>query len=174
MARCATCTNTILFGGKTVDGRRYCNAKCVENGHVLDLAERVMRANEQVTDGEVLQAATARHGGPCPRCGGDGPVDVHTSHRVWSMVFLTRWQAHGHICCRRCGLKAQGKDMAISAVAGWWGFPWGLVMTPVQIVRGAICMASPNEPNHPSAELIDRVRTELATRRAFQAEPSPT
>ena len=36
---------------------------------------------------------------------------------------------------------------------GWRGFPWGLILTPVQITRNIIGMCAGPDPSRPSAEL---------------------
>ena len=86
MASCAYCGSTILFGGQTVGNMRFCNARCRSKGRVAQLAA-------QVSDGEARSLAIRIHGGLCPRCSSSGPVDVHTSYRVWSAVVLTQWQS---------------------------------------------------------------------------------
>lgn len=48
----------------------------------------------------------------------------------------------------------------------------GLIMTPMQIVRGITSMVSQVDPNQPSAELLSRVRMELAARRAALTDPA--
>jgi hypothetical protein len=45
---------------------------------------------------------------------------------------------------------------------GWWGVPWGLVMTPVQLVRNLISMASTPDPSSPSPALEKILRHNLA------------
>jgi hypothetical protein len=49
-------------------------------------------------------------------------------------------------------------------VAGWWGFPWGLIMTPVQLGRNLIGALGGSEAAAPSPELEKMVRTMLAAR----------
>ena len=73
--------------------------------------------------------------GQCPKCHGPGPVDLYKSFRVHSLVFMTQWKTLPQIACRSCGRKAQLTDALYSLALGWWGFPWGLLMTPVQIGR---------------------------------------
>ena len=36
---------------------------------------------------------------------------------------------------------------------GWWGFPWGLILTPVQVVRNVSGMLSGRESSRPSEDL---------------------
>ena len=142
MARCSACGTAILFGGSREGELRFCNAKCHAKG-------RLLIASRQLPPAMVTEATGNVFRGSCPKCHGPGPVDVHTSYRIWSAVFLTSWQNTPHVCCRGCGRKAQLGDLAISLFVGWWGFPWGLIMTPVQIGRNltAIFRADAEQPS---------------------------
>lgn len=166
MASCATCGTTILFGGTREGSFRFCNAACQAKGDLLIRAA-------QVPEAEAYGWARQIHAGPCPQCSGPGPVDNHMSHRVWSALIMTQWQSRPHISCRSCGVKAQLADVAYSLVLGWWGFPWGLIMTPVQIGRTCFSMAFPPKPSEPSSRLIQASRFELASRMAPPSATTP-
>mgnify|MGYP003342456451 CR=1 FL=1 len=155
MAKCSYCNTTILFGGVTEGNLRFCNAGCHEKGQLARVAQRLPRSEVRAVLDEV-------HQGRCPECKGKVPVDVHVKHTVWSAVYLTSWNSKPMICCRSCGVKAQAGGLAFSAVLGWWGFPWGLIMTPVQIIRNISGMMSGPNPDEPSAELDRIVRLGIA------------
>ena len=98
------------------------------------------------------------HQGNCPQCQGPGPVDIHTSHKVYSALAFTRWSSHPVMACRSCGRKQQLKHAIFSFALGWWGFPFGLVITPVQVIRnigGMIGLGGP-DPSTPSPALARR------------------
>jgi hypothetical protein len=57
-------------------------------------------------------------------------------------------------------------------VAGWWGFPWGLLMTPVQITRNAWKLATPPNPAEPSPRLVQDARLQLAARALAASVPA--
>ena len=84
------------------------------------------------------------------------------SYRIWSALVLTQWNNRPHVCCRSCGVKSQLGDMLFSLALGWWGFPWGLIMTPVQITRNIIAMVKDRGESGPSAQLENVVRIGLA------------
>jgi hypothetical protein len=155
VARCKTCGTFILFGGVRDDTGVYCNATCSEAGFIIAVAERL-------GPDEVAERLQLWHSGSCPRCGGDGPVDVHTSHRIWSALFMTSWNSRPDICCRRCGFKSKLGGIASSALLGWWGFPWGLLGTPIQISRNLFGLAVMPNPSQPSAQLEKMVRLNMA------------
>lgn len=146
MKRCAFCNKTFLFQGKTVDGQIYCNDECVRKS-VLRLV-----ANELPQD-MVDQYVNQVHSGICPKCSGRRPVDVYQSHLVYSFLLFTSWKSQMHICCRSCATKKQAGAAFLSLIIGWWGFPWGIIMTPVQIIRNLIDLFRNHDPNRPSVEL---------------------
>jgi hypothetical protein len=155
MAKCGSCGKTIVFGGVRDQDDRYCNKKCAEQGQI----QRVTAAIPP----ELLQRYISEiHQGNCPKCGGPGPVDVHTSHTVWSMLVLTSTQAHQQVSCRRCGVKAKMSAAVSSGVFGWWAFPWGLFMTPLQIMRNVKGMLVKADSSWPSQQLAHLVKLDLA------------
>jgi hypothetical protein len=163
MAKCDYCGSTILFGGKRQGELRFCNAKCSERGALLAISR-------QVPDSTVNEAVTRIHQGPCPKCGGSGPVDVHVHHQVWSALVLTSWKSAPQICCRSCGVKSQLGDTAFSLLLGWWGFPWGLLVTPVQIGRNVVGMLRPPDPLKASPKLEKAVRMNIAAQAVLQQQ----
>lgn len=131
MAACIACGSTILFGGKANGDLRFCNARCQSKGSLIILARRL-------PPDLVKERTRSVYHGACPKCQGPGPVDVHVSYRIWSAVFLTSWKNTPRVSCRHCRVKSQLGDAAFSLVLGWWGIPWGLIITPVQIIRNIV------------------------------------
>jgi len=156
MAKCDYCGSTIIFGGKRQGNLRFCNANCSARGTLLAISR-------QVPENIVNEAVLRVHQGLCPKCGGAGPVDVHVQHQVWSALVLTSWKSTPQISCRSCGVKSQLGGSALSLVLGWWGFPWGLLVTPVQIGRNVVGMLRGPDPLQPSAKLEKAVRMSIAS-----------
>lgn len=146
MAKCDYCGGSTLFGGTRVNQYSFCSRTCQNNGYAL------ITANE-IPEHYLQEQVNALHQGACPRCKGAGPVDVHTSHFVWSAVIMTRWSSTPHVCCRHCGQSQQIQDTLLSLLVGWWGFPWGIIMTPVQVIRNVSAMTAPPSNVRPSDEL---------------------
>jgi hypothetical protein len=155
MASCAACGQTILFGGKRVGERRFCNDKCAAAGTVLTLAD-------SLPDAAISARVWEIHNGRCPVCAGAGPIDVHSSYRVWSGLVVTSHSTRLNLGCRRCGNRARLKDAGFSLLFGWWGFPWGLIWTPIQIGRNINAMMRSEENGTPSAQLSQIVRVQMA------------
>jgi hypothetical protein len=89
-------------------------------------------------------------------------VDLHTSYRVWSAVVMTQWSSRPAVSCRSCATKRALGDATYSLVLGWWGFPWGPLMTPVQVVRNVVAMVRKPDPAEPSEALRNAVRMQIA------------
>lgn len=155
MAQCDACGTMILFGGVREGQRRYCNENCHLKGFLGAVGD-------QFPQGLLAKAVKEVHEWDCPKCGGPGPVDVHTSHTIWSAIVLTSFQSKPAVCCRNCGVKAMLGGLAFSGVLGWWGFPFGLIMTPVQIFRNLAGLVSAPDPFRPSAKLEDTIRLSIA------------
>jgi hypothetical protein len=155
MPSCSYCGTTILFGGQRDGQLRFCNSECQRKGIVATVAQHV-------PDAIVSEHVWKVHQGLCPRCGGSGPVDVHTSYRVWSALVMTSWSSRPHVVCRRCGFRARLGDAAFSLVFGWWGFPWGLIMTPVQVFRNVAGLLNTVDAATPSPQLNRIIRLNLA------------
>ena len=154
MPKCGYCGSLIIIGGVRSGTERFCKNKCAQNGYVLQAAKRVP---PQVIDRQVEEVFR----GNCPKCRGIGPIDVHKVHRVWSALALTRWTTSSQVCCRSCATKSQAGGALFSAVFGWWGFPWGLVLTPVQITRNVVGMCKGSDGS-PSEDLRRLVQVNLA------------
>lgn len=155
MKKCAYCNTTILFRGREADGQMYCNDECVSKSFLTSVANGLP---EDIVNKYVSNV----HSGACPKCKGRGPVDIYKSHSIYSLLLFTSWKTQPHICCRSCATKKQISAVIISLLIGWWGFPWGLIMTPVQVIRNLIDIFRSPDPSRPSKELQKILRYSLA------------
>jgi hypothetical protein len=57
---------------------------------------------------------------------------------------------------------------------GWWGFPFGLILTPVQIIRNLWAIFCGPDPRYPSKALRNRVHTTIAMSGASRLPPNRT
>jgi hypothetical protein len=151
-----------LFGGVREGGYRFCKPECRDSAHSL------IASAAQLPDEFVIEKARQVHGGSCPKCHGPGPVDVHVKHTVWSAFVLTQWRSTPILCCESCGTKAKLGALAFTSLFGWWGMPWGLIFTPMQIVRNLRALLASINPDEPSNELVQMVRSDLSSRLAHE------
>lgn len=96
-------------------------------------------------------------------------MDVHVSYWVWSLLVLTQWKTTPQVSCRACGVKKQLAGAAFSLGLGWWGIPWGLLMTPLQIVRNLTAVFNGPEPTQPSPQLERVLRVNIGAQAARAA-----
>jgi hypothetical protein len=133
----------VSFRGSSIkDGSyRFCNGVCAERGAVLRNLDRLDVA---VIDQHIANAQA----GPCTECGANAKVDMYFSYRVHSILLYTSWKTRRHFCCRSCGRSHQMKDIGYCISLGWWGGPFGLLMTPWQIAMnvGALLRKSDRVP----------------------------
>lgn len=162
MERCSYCRKRILSRGVDAHGLRFCGQQCAEGWRFSDLCARV--------PAELLEREVwAAYQGGCPQCHGPGPVDVYTGYRVWSALVWTQWSSWPRVLCRSCGRRSLWADAGYSLVLGWWGFPFGLIMTPVQVWRNFAALFRMKDTSGPSSALRDLARRHIAGR-AWQAE----
>jgi len=166
MAKCDYCGCTIFMGGVRAGQQRFCNKKCASEAYILAASRNISQDSIDRKVEEVWR-------GNCPKCNGPGPVDVYKSHQVWSAVVLTRWTSNSQVSCRSCATKRQAGALAMSAVFGWWGFPWGLILTPVQVTRNIIGMASGPDSSAPSADLKKLIRVHIGSQVVAQQQRKP-
>jgi hypothetical protein len=151
---CDSCETLILFGGHRRAGGHYCGERCLRKGFLTFLAARLPNDAVRRRTARIMAAG-------CPKCGRPGAVEVHTAYRVWSAVYFTSRSHQAQLCCQRCGIKSQVWGLLFSSLFGWWGFPWGLLWTPVQIVRNILGMFGATT-SLDECEADDLVRADLA------------
>jgi len=171
MAKCGYCGSTIFMGGVRSGAQRFCNNTCYQNARAASYSS--------IVPNDVLERQLEEvWRGNCPKCRSLGPIDVHKVHEVWSVLVLTRWTTKAQISCRSCAVKRQLGGIAFSFFFGWWGFPWGLILTPVQITRNIIGMTRGPGSSSPSADLRRMVLVNLgaqavAKQKATAKQPPP-
>jgi hypothetical protein len=91
------------------------------------------------------------------------------------MLVMTRWTTKSQITCRSCATKRQLGGSLFSLVFGWWGFPWGLILTPVQIGRNIAGMSRGPNSSQPSEALRKAIKVNLGMQliKKMQAQEAP-
>ena len=149
MGRCEQCGRFILFGGRTFEGLRFCSEKCLDFFESLEY--------QSLTLEEATEIAYLIHGGPCPRCGRNAKVDIHTSHRIWSVLYFTIFRSYPVVSCRLCGVIEKLKGVISCFFLGWWSIPVGVIVTPIYVIRNMVGILTASTPPYPSEALVDTV-----------------
>ena len=118
--------------------------------------------------------------GACPKCNKTGsPVDVYKAYRIWSALVLTSWSSQPEVSCKNCANKRQLGAILFCGAFGWWGFPWGIIDTPIQIIRNLTAMTarpkenSPLLENHVRVVIGQRLAQDLSSQEPAVATPPP-
>ena len=156
MAVCDYCNKSFNLFGVHENGHSFCSAKCRDQGQLL------LKSLDRFSPQEVEAYIERVQNGPCKQCGQSGPIDLYQSYRVVSMIIITRWTTQNHFVCRSCARKEQLKSLAFSALLGWWGIPFGLILTPIQIIRNIVGLLGQSDVSHPSARLQNLLKINLA------------
>lgn len=153
---CDFCDSSALFSPVIDEGQRFCSQACLGNARLLELAEDIPK--EEI-HGHALRIKNS----PCPVCQKSGSkTEVRRFYRVWSLILLTRWTRHKRICCHSCARKTNLGSLVFCTLFGWWGLPWGLIMTPVQIVSNITEMFKTLAEPAPSEALLQAAKLDLA------------
>ena len=171
---CAFCSNKL--NGKIVQAglKQFCNETCWQSA-------RQKEAAETLGEEQIMQHACAIQNSPCPVCGRNGSiVEYRKAHYIYSLAIFTNWSSKGRLSCHHCSIGKNIEALLICAVAGWWGIPWGIFMTPVQIVCNLIELFKKGRIGQPSPELLEIAQLYLGQQLLEQrgaeqaASPSPT
>ena len=163
MAICDNCSKKFNLFGVYENGYSFCSANC------RDRARALLTSLDGVPPAELTSYIERSRAGPCAKCGGPGPLDLHQSYRVYSMLVITSWSTHNHFVCRACARNEQLKSLGFSTLLGWWGIPFGLIVTPIQIVRNLAALAGSTDPGKASQRLQNILKLNLARRLAAPA-----
>jgi hypothetical protein len=97
--------------------------------------------------------------GFCPSCNKFCELDIHRSFRVHSILVYTKWSTQSELSCRECARKRQRSDLQYCIAMGWWGLPFGPVITFVQIIRNVVAL---RRGDTPSSDICRAARLALA------------
>jgi len=133
--------------------------------------EPLNRVKPNIPEHEIIQHAQVIKRSPCPRCHRRGAgIEVRESYWVWSALIITRWQTKRAICCRKCGVQDNWSALAFSFGLGWWGVPGGIILTPYQVIRNLVTIASKADKTEPSKALLTFAKKNLLDRRQLELE----
>ncbi|WP_027482153.1 J domain-containing protein, partial [Deinococcus pimensis] len=98
----------------------------------------------------------------CQACGTITPdVRAVLIHWVWSFLYFTRHGSNPAVLCPGCAARFIAQANLRSLLFGWWGVPWGPLITPVQVLRNVF---GPRGPADVNARLLIQQAIAYATR----------
>ena len=101
-----------------------------------DLLAGIIAQNKTYTSEEIEQYAQLLSNLPCPVCDSNQQkLNGTVAHTVKSFLIFTTSERKPTIACPDCLDQVNDKAAWSTALLGWWGFPWGLLKTPVYIYR---------------------------------------
>lgn len=154
MTNCAQCDGSILWGGVQAYGHTFCGKVCAERGRA--------RFDIPVPQDDVIALAAAIRDTACPTCSRNRPVDLRVAPYAVSLLVVTMWGRRATLACRSCGLRQQLLWLVVTFLMGWWGIPIGVIVTPVQLVRGITGIVRDPAESGPSPLLLQHCRVQLA------------
>lgn len=153
--KCDFCGNSIYFSAIKDEGQKFCSKQCLHNARMLELAI-------DIPDNLILDNAEAIRNGHCPVCNHQNSInEVRKYYWVWSAVYFTRWGSRNRISCKKCAVKKNFSSIMSSFLLGWWGVPWGIIITPSQIISNLVAILQKNK-QEVSEELIQTAKILLA------------
>src|SRR6185312_9761288 len=99
------------------------------------------------------------------KCRGAGVVRAAAASVPDAVVAPRVWEIRNGrcpVCCGPCATRARVKDALFSLAFGWWGFPWGLIWTPMQIGKNVMAIVRAEDAATPSQALVEVVRLQMA------------
>jgi len=152
---CDFCGQQLGWGAVRTNDYEFCSQKCAEQGRIFDVLKTVPKAQ---LDDYVMRT----HMSECSTCKKNKGIDAHPSYEVWSALVITRWTSSYKIQCVECAKSRQRNSLVFSLIAGWWGVPWGIFITPLQVIRNIGALRSAPKVGEPSAKFYKLATTHLA------------
>jgi hypothetical protein len=151
--KCGACGATLVFAGARRGGIPFCDPKCATDG------AWAAYARQWVPEEEVERRASLLFAGPCPKCRGPGPVDVHATYFIWSAIVASFTSMGTHVACDACARSRRARDVALVVLLGWWSWV-GIFLTPFILYRALTSRIVPRSA--PSDLLRGVARRQLA------------
>lgn len=157
-SECDFCGSSARFSAVLDEGQRFCSKSCLRNARLLEISE-------DIPTEAIFQHACSIKQGPCPVCHQtSSKTEARRYYRVWSAGIITQWTKRTHVCCHSCGRKTNLGSLVFCTLFGWWGIPWGLIITPAQIIANIAEMFKAQSDPTPSDELLQAARLDLAAK----------
>lgn len=161
-SECDYCGNSAKKKPLFDQGQRFCSSNCVR-------AARISEAAVDISAEQIQTLALAIRSGPCPDCRlSESVVEIRFQYRVVSLVLITEYQRKSRLCCVACGRKQNMKAFCLTFFLGWWGVPFGLIMTPTYLIANMGELWENRTVGQASEDLLKLAKLQLAEK-AYQS-----
>jgi len=101
-----------------------------------DLVKVIHNQRTELSQVEIKVLVSEIKKTPCPICNQSfAPLQAAEIQKVRSILLITNHSAEAMIACENCIKKEKNKQLLLNFLLGWWGFPWGLIRTPMALVK---------------------------------------
>ncbi|WP_426208965.1 hypothetical protein [Massilia sp. TWP1-3-3] len=153
---CDYCGNSAKKKPLFDQGQQFCSADCLH-------AARISEAAVDLSAGQIGARALAMRSGACPDCGSsESVIEIRYHYRVVSALYFTSYQRKSRFCCVACGRKQNFKSFLFTFFLGWWGVPFGLIMTPTYLIANLGELREQRSGGEPSEDLVRLAKFQLA------------
>ncbi|MFI2744148.1 hypothetical protein ACG2LH_15550 [Zhouia sp. PK063] len=99
---------------------------------------------KELTEKDLIEYSELLRKHKCPNCNSKtNHINVSITGRVISVLIFTSYKKSLKVACPNCLDEMHNNANMVSAVAGWWGIPWG----PINTIRSFIFNAKMKKNN---------------------------
>ena len=99
-----------------------------------NILEGAKAQNREYSLAEITELSQKLRSLPCPMCGNKtSKLNGTVMHTVKSFILFSSFRKEPIIACPDCLDKKNQESITSTALLGWWGFPWGILKTPIYI-----------------------------------------
>lgn len=100
----------------------------------LNLTKGIEAQQKKYTIAEIDSYCNVLMDLSCPICNSKSQkLNATLISTVKSFLIITSYKRELKIACPNCLIKELDKAIISTALLGWWGFPWGIIKTPMYI-----------------------------------------
>lgn len=100
----------------------------------LNILEGARAQNREYSLAEITELSQKIRNLPCPLCGSKTlKLNGTVMHTVKSFILFSSFRKEPIIACPDCLDKKNQESITSTVLLGWWGFPWGIIKTPIYI-----------------------------------------